>query len=116
MLGTMPEMLRGILREVLGAQPDIEIVREARSDEELLIAVSTGAPDVVVVESVTGALSPAGNLVLRDRPSAHVLALSADGRMAAMYRLRAVRTLIHEVSAAGLREAIRSAVAAAAER
>ena len=110
-LGTMPQMLREILREVLGDEPDMTVVREVQSDEDLLSAVVREEPDVVVVESAAGDLGVVGARVLRDRPAASVVGLTPDGRWAAIYQLRPLRTVVREVSPAGLREAIRSAVA-----
>jgi len=111
MLGTMHQMLRDILREeVLGGRPGFAVVSDAQSDDELLAAVVDYTPDIVVVESMQGALGYAGALVLRGQPTTSVLALSADTRSAVIYQLRASGAVMREVSPADLREAIRDAV------
>jgi DNA-binding NarL/FixJ family response regulator len=105
----MPQMLRDILRGLLEGHEDIAILGDARSDEELLAAMSHEAPDVVVVESPRGCLGLAGALVLQGRPTS-VLAFSADARSAVVYQVKVGEVVVREVSPAGLREAIREAV------
>jgi DNA-binding NarL/FixJ family response regulator len=108
-LGTMPQMLRDIVREVLSGQPDMHIVGEADSDADLLRDLAVEAPDMVVLELAGLGLGGTGTRVLQQRPRTQVLGLSGDGRSAAIYQLRSQRTMLVEVSPQGLRAAIRDA-------
>lgn len=112
LVGPMPLLLREILREVLGSQSDMEIVREVDSAGELLSAVVEESPAVIVVESAMERLGEEAESILLARPGAHVVGLSSDGHSAVVYRLRASGTVVPEVSPEGLRQAIRSAVIA----
>jgi hypothetical protein len=98
----MPQMLRDVVREVLGGQPDMAIVGETPSDEELLA-------DVVIMPLDGDRLTEWGIRVLYERRTRKVLGLSTDGRTAALFELHPQRTTLVEVSPEGLRAAIRSA-------
>jgi DNA-binding NarL/FixJ family response regulator len=109
-LGTMPGMLREIIREVFSSQPDMVIVSEPSSEADLAVAVAESEADLVVVELNDDTLGQVGEQLLRSRPRLKSLGISRDGRRAAVYELVPDRTRVFEVSPEGLRAAARQAV------
>lgn len=109
LLGAMPRLLRDVVREVLGRQPDMDIVGEVESDDDLLRSLRLELPDVVVLQLSGLGLSQTGARVLERQPGVHVLGLSGDGRSAAIYRARIPHAPAFEGSPQGLRLAIREA-------
>ena len=109
-LGTIPGMLREIIREVFSGQPDMAIVSEPPSDADLADAVLESRADLVILELVDDELGDAGELLLRSHPSLKSLGISRDGRRAAVYQLVPGRTRVFEVSPEGLRAAARQAI------
>lgn len=109
-LGTLPRMLRDIVRDILEGQPDMHVVSDTRPDDEWRRVVARETPDIIVVQMNADGLAPLGDQVLWHHDRANVLGLSADGRSAAMYQLRLRRTTVLEVSPDGLLKAIRGAV------
>jgi DNA-binding NarL/FixJ family response regulator len=110
-LGTMSQMLRDVLRELLDGQGGMEVAGEARSDQELLAVLSGHTPDVVVVEAMQGTLGYIGALVLHGEPLTTVLAISVDSRKAVLYQIKAAGSALRNVSAEDLRQAIRGSSA-----
>ena len=90
------EVVRRALCAYLESFPDLEVVGEAASGEELLEAVTAWAPDVVVTDLVMpggmdGVATTAG--VLERSPGSRVVVLSAHGdesRLAGALRVGAV--------------------------
>jgi DNA-binding NarL/FixJ family response regulator len=113
-LGTMQPMLHDIVWEVLARQPDMEIVDETRTDDELLQVLANETADVVVMQLAGDAKPVAGAFLERERTAATVLCLSTDGRSAAVYEVRSRMMTEIELSPEGLRDSIRRACAARA--
>jgi hypothetical protein len=110
-LGTMPPMLRDIIRGVLAGQPDMVIVRDTRTDEDLIDVLMSEAADVIVVQQALHGDGD-GRFLHGREAAAAVLCLSPDGRSAALYELQSRRTMIVNVSPDGLRSSIRTMISA----
>ena len=100
-------MLRGIIREILSGQHDMQIVGETQTDNELMSVLASNSADVAVMELDVTSEFAAGAVVQQSQLGACVLGLSTNGRTASMYEVRIRRTTIVEVSPEGLRESIR---------
>ena len=111
-LGAMPSMLREIICEVFSGQPDMSIVSEPSSDNDLATAISEFRADLVILELVNDSLSRTGERLLRSHPRLKSLGISRDGRTAAIYQMIPARTQVGEVSPEGLRGAVRQAISA----
>ena len=109
LLGAMPRLLRDVVREVLGRQPDMDIVGQVESDDDLMRSLRVELPDVVVLQSSGLGLSETGAQVLERQPGIQVLGLSCDGRSAAIYGAWGPQAAAFEGSPHGLRLAIREA-------
>lgn len=93
----LPRMLREILKNVLGAQPDLRVVAEFPSDVSLKAAASRSSADVLIA-----GMSDAGDEDLDEVVTAHprikVLAIESGGRWMFLYELRPRRVTLGEVS------------------
>jgi DNA-binding NarL/FixJ family response regulator len=93
----LPQMLREILKNVLGAQPDLRVVAEFPSDVSLTAAATRSSADVLIA-----GLSEAGDedldQVVTTYPRIKVLAIEAGGRSMFLYELRPRRVTVGEVS------------------
>lgn len=112
-LGTMPVMLRDIIWGVLAGEPDMVIVGDTRTDEELIDVLMSEAADVVVVQQALDG-GRDGPFLHGRKAVATVLCLSPDGRSATLYELQSRRTTIVKVSPDGLRSSIRNTLSARA--
>lgn len=109
-LGTMPGMMREIIRNVFSGQPDMAIVSEPPPEADLVAAVAESRADLVILELLDDELGDAGERLLRSQPRLKSLGISRDGRRAAVYELVTDCTRVFEVSPEGLRAAARQAV------
>lgn len=116
LLSGLPRMLRDIVAELIGAQPDMDVV-DASAVPALGAALPELArrvrPHVVIVGGGhdAQARSALGDALLRQAPELRVLALGADGRRAWLYEMRPCEVPLGEVSPAVLLTAIRGAAA-----
>jgi DNA-binding NarL/FixJ family response regulator len=108
----MPRILREVIREVLIAQPDIEIAGELESEEGVAIAAEESAAEVIIFGSEERELPAAWRKLLEQRPGLRVLTVLSDGRESYLYELRPHRVPLGEVSPEGLLRAIRTPAAA----
>jgi DNA-binding NarL/FixJ family response regulator len=111
-LGTMPVLLRDIVRETVAAQTDdVEILAEVATRGEIATAVRRTEADVAVVgvEHLDwNDLRDFLHSLLAEHPRLSVIALANDGRDGWIYRLRPSSAAIHDVSPAALVQAIRA--------
>ena len=82
----MTPMLGEIAKEILRAQPDLDIVGEVPRDISLVEAVEQGRADVVIVEADRVGFPEAWLDLLEGRPDVKLIALLAHGRQAAVFR------------------------------
>lgn len=104
-------VISGVLADAIAAEPDMEIVGEALTDENLLSAVAEIEPDILVLNTrrVTAANDWAAP-PFSDRPL-KVLAIVGDDARGLIYELRPCQALLGEMSPPSLVEAIRTASA-----
>ncbi len=105
-LVSMPALLRDILAQTLGAQLDMEVIGELGGGIELL--VDAGRADVVVIGLDQLDLPGIATNLLVEYPHLVLLAMTTDGRAAALFELRPQQTPIGDVSPQGLVDAIRT--------
>ena len=100
----VPSMLREVLRQVLGAATDIELV-DAPPDRPT--AKSPQQPDVVVLAAQKGSDQECWNRLL-DCPTSSIIAVDLQGQRSSIFQLRRHKESLGEASAEGLLDAIRS--------
>jgi hypothetical protein len=104
-LVNMPRMLYEIVREVVGSEPDLEIVDEQDGDAALATIRASGA--CVVITRLDEPPSESVGRFLGAGSHVRVLALSVDGRDGALYELRPQERPLGEMSPPVLLAAIR---------
>jgi DNA-binding NarL/FixJ family response regulator len=107
-------MIRDALREVLEAEPDIEVVGAAGDADEAIELAGEHAPAVVVLDvRMPGGGGPrAAREILRQRPGTRILAFSAyddSGTVAEMMRAGSVEYLLKGASNTEIVAAVRRA-------
>jgi DNA-binding NarL/FixJ family response regulator len=102
----MPQLLRGIVREVLAAEPELELVGEFPESTGLAIVAERTDADIVVVGGRLGEGAPICAL-LEAHPRVRVLAIRADGRRGSLFWLAPERKSLGELSPEMLVQAIR---------
>jgi len=107
-------MIREALREVLEAEPDIEVVGAAEDADEAIALAGQYAPAVVVLDvRMPGGGGPrAAREILRHRPDTRILAFSAyddSGTVAEMMRAGSVEYLLKGASNIEIVAAVRRA-------
>ena len=107
-LGRMPRLLRDILVQVIGRERDLAIVGEGTDLTQLDALLRHEPADVVIVDDAAG---DEGRRLLREHQQLRVLALSRDGRSAALHWLEPRLLTCSDVSPDGLVRLIRSACA-----
>ena len=100
----MPRMLREIVRSVIVAEADLELVAEVHDPGALDKAIPRHRPDFVIGHSAPHEIER----LLEERPSMKVLQVDSTGRSSFLYELRPQRTALGEMSPARLLEAIRA--------
>lgn len=103
-------MLRDIVERAVGTRPDMEIVERVGARDALAAAVDRTPVDVAVVYLTDTVELPSYDAMLFDHPRIRLLALTDDGRAAAVYALRPHLDPVRVVSPNGLVDAIRAAV------
>jgi DNA-binding NarL/FixJ family response regulator len=107
-------MIRDALRDVLEAEPDIEVVGAAGDADEAIELAGEHAPAVVVLDvRMPGGGGPrAAREILRRRPGTRILAFSAyddSGTVAEMMRAGSVEYLLKGASNTEIVAAVRRA-------
>jgi DNA-binding NarL/FixJ family response regulator len=104
----MPPLVRDMLEQALGDEPDMEVAGVVATTGEMVDAARSALPDVVIV-GLEGRRLPAacGHLLAR-QPQVKVLAIEADEGTGVLYELTARRELIGPVSPADVVAQIRA--------
>ena len=100
----MPELLRGIIRTVVAAEADLELVGELPDRASLPDVIARDHPDVVIGNSTQDDIER----LLRGSATMKVLQIDGTGGSAFLYELQPARTALGELSPALLLEAIRT--------
>jgi DNA-binding NarL/FixJ family response regulator len=108
LVGGMNRLLRGLVTEILSESPDIEVVGELASEDELEAVASRTAAEFVIVGLGDGDLPKAYLKALEARPRLRVLSLVGDARRAYLWQLRPERVPLGEVSPERLLTVLRS--------
>ena len=103
----MPPLLRGIVRETLGREPDLEVVGEHEAGADVREAVARDRADFVIVGSGRAADAYVRSVV-GGRCCVRALELRADGTEGVLYELRPHRVSLGEISPDTLLRTIRA--------
>jgi DNA-binding NarL/FixJ family response regulator len=99
----MPQMLRGIVREIVAATPDLEIVAEFDDQEAALMATAPDDIDVLIMRLDEVSLAS----VFRERPRLRVVAVSVDGSKSCLFQLVPHAQMLGDISPQALIAAVR---------
>ena len=100
-------MLRELIAATIADQPDLEVVEPSGDGSALDTALERAGADVAIV-GAERLDSAAVATVLRRRPCARVLRISADGRETSLWELRPHERRLGDVSPGRLLDAIRA--------
>jgi DNA-binding NarL/FixJ family response regulator len=109
-LSGMPRMLRQIVLALVQVQPDMVIVAETETTNDLYALSRFTRADVIILGAEGSELPAVGRQIVNRSPHIKVLAVSAEGRSVWLYELRPHEQLIGEVSPEELVSAIRDAM------
>jgi DNA-binding NarL/FixJ family response regulator len=104
----MQPMLREILKEILHAQPDMQVVGEFSESVPLLSAVERSEAAFAIASSDRANFHERCRELLRERPGVKVLAIAGDGRQSYLCELDVSRRPLGTVSPQQLVAVIRS--------
>jgi DNA-binding NarL/FixJ family response regulator len=104
LLVDMPQLLREIVRSVVAAEEDLELVAELADSRALQKAIPRHRPDFVIGNSKPHDI----DRLLEQRPTMKVLQVDGGGRSSVLYELRPTRIPLGELSPTRLLEAIRA--------
>jgi DNA-binding NarL/FixJ family response regulator len=107
-LAGMPQLLQDVVRDVVLDQPDMEVVGEVGSLDEMLVLATRMPTDVVLMGPTENELPGPVFQLLQEEPHLKVLGLIDGGRRAYLYELRPHREVLEDVSIEELLKAIRS--------
>jgi len=96
LIGVSP-MLRDIVKQCVGSERDIEIIGEflADDDREPLRLLK---PEVVIISLARGEADDVADRLLETAPTARIIALSSDNRVASCRMMRAHKKVISDFS------------------
>ncbi len=110
LIGALPPLLRPIVEDAVGSQPDMCLLHDASATTDLDSALFAFQPDVVVLgECEAGGATACQELVMKI-PGLKLVAIGDDGRRADIYEFR--RLPLVDLSPQALVDAIRDAVGA----
>jgi len=109
LVANRPRLIRELVTSTISDQPDIEVVGEIQSDDELESAVENIHPDVLIVAlDQSDQLSNICEAILRNHPKIRVIAIAADRNSSKFYRASFhIDSNRIETSEAGVLSAIR---------
>jgi DNA-binding NarL/FixJ family response regulator len=113
-LGTLPPLLRDIVRATLTRDADVEIVTQVDGRDEIASALERSEAHVAVLGVAPAdwaGLSVFLRALLAAHPRLTIIALASDGRSGYVYRLQPRGVVIDDISPISLAQAIRSIAA-----
>ena len=105
----LPRLLRDILQTSFGVEPDVALLGEAHSLEELLLLVQQGV-DVVILGLREADLPESHYQLFEADPRVRILAIGDHGNDALLYELRPHRIVLGEGSPQELMDLLRQQV------
>ena len=107
-----PRIMREVMRQLIGRQPDMEIVAEVLDLSTLVRVAKETAADVIIVAIEDAEALELGRQLLAECPHVVILALEAKGDAAFIEQVRHGRREIAEPSEANILSALRHAIQA----
>ena len=104
---SVPRMLEGILRRAISQSVDMTTVATLTRDEDPRLAAVRTQPHVVVLGDTPEPQEVVVTALLRTLPNATVVALSANGRRAVLYRANEPMLTLDDASPQDLLETLR---------
>jgi hypothetical protein len=105
----MPRMLTDVVRAIIGADADIEVLSDNLDAPDIDGAVERARADVAIIGCAGEAHDARWITVLWKHPHLKLFVLEHDGRRTLLYELNPQRTDLGELSPASLREALSAA-------
>jgi DNA-binding NarL/FixJ family response regulator len=105
-------MLRSILADIIGPQPDMEIVGNSATTTSLAEAAEREDADIVILARDSAAQGEEYVEVLCGHSRPKVIEISSRGRYGSLYELRPCQVPLGEMSPRRLLEAIRGSLGA----
>lgn len=109
-LANQPRMARQVVREMIDGQHDMEVVREARSRFDLLLAVRETHADAVILGAGNSEIPGLCSHLLAEYPGLTILALGIEGGRAFVEQLCPSRREIVNPSRENVLAALREAI------
>ena len=109
LLVEMPRMVRDVVGNILGVEPDLHVVADGVDAGAVMERVEGERPDVVVLWVDSESPPPICEELLRRFPRLAVVALEGGGQRGSIYRMLPTRIRLAEISRAQLVTAIRRA-------
>lgn len=109
LLVEMPRMVRDVVDDILGVEPDLNVVADGVEAQALLERVERERPDVVVLWVESAAPPAMCEQLLGRFPRLAVVALEDRGERGSIYMMRPRRFRVAEISRTQLVTAIRRA-------
>ena len=112
LLVEMPRLLSDILKDLISAEPDIEVAGEALTRDGLLALAERTRCDIVVLGSDRSEPPPEGLALLEALPHVRLIGVSSDGRSLFLYERGRRQTPLGQMSPRELLSVIRASVRA----
>jgi DNA-binding NarL/FixJ family response regulator len=109
LLVEMPQMLRDIVKDIVGGEGDMEVVGELADQERVLATALDRRTDFLIVGLESGEMPEVFEDLVSLDPGVEVLAVARDGRQSFLYKLQPHLTELGELSPDLLLDTIRSA-------
>ena len=105
----MPQLLRGIVRNVLADHRDMRVMREVE-DESLVLAAVEETEAQFVIWGIDGEIPEECPRLFQEFPRVRVLAIEQEGRSGFLYELRPSKLALGQLSGRTIVDTIRVAV------
>jgi DNA-binding NarL/FixJ family response regulator len=109
LLVEMPQMLRDIVKDIVGGEGDMEVVGELADQERVLATALDRRTDFLIVGLESGEMPEVFEDLVSLDPGVEVLAVARDGRQSFLYKNQPHLTELGELSPDLLLDTIRSA-------
>jgi DNA-binding NarL/FixJ family response regulator len=106
LIAGMPPIASRILRDLVAADPQLEVVDCIDEGVGLSEEIARGHADAIITRASDAREAERWAMLLHAHPGLRMIVLSADGRSAFVYRVVSQRTVLHDVSAQALLTAL----------
>lgn len=111
LLASRPKMLSDVVRNMIGRQPDMEVVGEVLDPLSLLVAVRATPVEVVIFTPLDASEEPhICSQLLTEHPQLKIVTLTAKSEAAYLYELGSRKQRIEEPCEQSILGALREAV------